>query len=282
MEWTNTHGLPDPLASAIKNDPYAAAGDISVTGLLRPPRMRVLEKTYQGQITEDVADHIWRLLGQSVHTILERANTDHHLAEERLVVEVLGWKISGKPDLLSEDGTLSDYKVTSVFSFLLGEKPEWEAQLNIYAWMYRRYGFAVKKAQIVAILRDWTSSRQKESDYPPCGVLVVDVPLWEDAQVEMFVQERVLLHQQAEKRGLQDLAECTPEERWARPDTWAVKKPGAKRATRVFDNPAAAQALAQENGQEIEHRPGGNIRCERFCVVARWCGQYQKIQKEAA
>src|SRR3990167_726063 len=155
MNWSNKYGLPQPLASAIMNDPYEAVGYISVTGLIKPPRIRLLEKRHKEEIVEDVSEHIWRLLGQSVHSVLERADTFNHFSEERMVADVLGWQVSGQPDLLDPDGILSDYKVTSVYSFLLGDKPEWQAQLNLYVWLYRKHGWEAKGAQIVAILRDW-------------------------------------------------------------------------------------------------------------------------------
>ena len=279
MIWTNERNLPAPLVSAIRNDPYKAVGDISVTALLKPPKVRALEFVHKEEITEDVSDHVWRLLGQSVHAILERADTSNHLAEERLSADVMGWTVSGQVDLLDSEGVLTDYKVTSVWSFLLGDKPDWEAQANIYRWLYKKAGFDVKKLQIVAILRDWTSSRADDEGYPNCAIHVVDIPIWDDAKVLKFVEERVALHQAA----LRSVAgvNCSDEERWARPDTWAVKKAGAKRAKRVFKNPQEAQQMAAAEKLEVEHRPGENVRCERFCVVSRWCAQFQAMKVAA-
>ena len=39
-----------------------------------------------------------------------------------------------------------DYKVTSVWSLLLGEKPEWEKQLNTYAWLIEKNKNATVRA----------------------------------------------------------------------------------------------------------------------------------------
>ena len=100
MNLTNKYNLPKPLVSAIKNDPYKQVGDISVTSLISAPRRRQLEIRHQEEITEDASDRIWMLLGTSVHAILERADTTDHLAEERLTAKVLGWTVSGQPDLL--------------------------------------------------------------------------------------------------------------------------------------------------------------------------------------
>lgn len=276
MIYTNIYSLPEPLASAIRNDPYVKRGDISATGLLRPPQMAALEIAHKDELTEDVSDGVWRLLGQAVHAIIERADNSNHLAEEALETEVAGWKVTGKPDLLDPDGVLHDWKVTSVYSFLLGDKPEWEAQLNIYRFLYSKYGFQVKKLQIVAILRDWVSSKRNDPEYPPAPVQVVDIPMWDLNQTKEFIESRVMLHKAARMGQFRD---CSPEERWARPDTWAVMREGRKRALRVFDNEVEAHTRARSLGADhnVQHRPGGNIRCERFCPVVRWCEQAKAL-----
>jgi len=174
---------------------------------------------------------------------------------------------------LKHEYVLSDYKITSVFSFLLGDKPEWEQQLNIYAWLYRKIGFQVKKLQIVAILRDWQSSKAGEEGYPPAAAVTIDVPLWGEKEQQAFVEDRVRLHQAKDK------AECSAKERWERPTTYAVRKVGNVRAKRVFRDKAEADAFLAESGKgfEIEERPGEQVRCSRFCTVSKWCDQAKAL-----
>jgi len=278
MQITNNYALPEPLVSAIKNDPYKKVGDISVTGLIRPPRMRVLEKRHDNEIVADASDFIWRLLGQSVHEVLARADTSNHLSEERLIETLEGWEVSGEPDLLDSHGKLSDFKVTSVFAFLLGEKPEWTQQLNYYRWLYAKKGFSVTNLEITAILRDWSKSRSKlEPDYPKAASLTVPIKLSPMDEVESTLRQRVLLHKNAERLSDDDLPECSPEERWFRPPTFAVKKEGNKRAFRVFDDLVSAESLAKEKGMIVEARPGQNVRCEDFCPVLQWCNQAKSL-----
>ena len=59
-------------------------------------------QTLADEITADISERIWILLGQSVHTILERANEGRKdvLSELRMYSEVLGWTVSGQPDSL--------------------------------------------------------------------------------------------------------------------------------------------------------------------------------------
>jgi len=117
MKYTNTNNIPKEIIRAVSNDSYSkGASTISVTGLLQPPRIRILREEYDDDIVVDVSNEIWKLLGQSVHTILERANegkTDT-ITEQRNFAVVNGWTISGQTDSISiEEKTLKDYKVTS-------------------------------------------------------------------------------------------------------------------------------------------------------------------------
>jgi len=271
MKLTNKYNLPGPLVSAIENDPYKKVGDISVTQLISPPRQRQLMIRHQDNITEDASERIWILLGRSVHAILERAATHDHLVEKRLTAEVLGWVVSGQPDLLEGD-ELTDWKVTSVYSFLLGEKPEWEAQLNCYKWLFEQNGFEVTKLQIVAILRDWTMSRLIEPGYPLCAVMVVNVPIWEPMLIQSYIESRVRAHQAAELLPDVNLVACLSEERWEKPTTYAVKKPTNKRARRVYLTMEDARAAVTEQ-EEIVVRPGESVRCERYCKAMPFCNQ---------
>lgn len=280
MNLTNIHNLPSPLVAALTRDTYFQDGHISVTGLIQPPRIRQLTKRYHDKITEDVTDRIWALIGSAVHSILELADTDNVLQEERLSVRVNGWKITGKADLWEEPSTLSDYKITSVWAGMNGVKSEWEQQGNLYALLYRAAGFPVNKVQIVAIYRDWSKNRAKAGNgYPRCQVETLPVKVWPHAKTEGFLDARVSIHQEAENLHDNELPWCTPEERWARPDTYAVMKKGRKRAMRVLDSEdAALEWMANNGGDAGVVRPGESVRCEGYCSVAPFCNQYQEMK----
>ena len=70
---TNVHGLPEALVPAVTNDPYVGGGDISVTKLIDAPQVRALTRKHHDKLVVDVSERIWALLGQGVHTVLERA-----------------------------------------------------------------------------------------------------------------------------------------------------------------------------------------------------------------
>lgn len=173
---------------------------------------------------------------------------------------------------------ITDWKVTSCYSFILGDKPEWEAQLNCYKYLYEQYGFTISKLQIVAILRDWSQTRAaRESDYPQSGIHVMNIPIWSKEVAEAYMRRRVKRHQTVRDCADNELPGCTSEERWTRPDSWAVMKDGNKKASRVF--PLSIEAHHYISTQDKKHRysvierPGESVRCERFCKALPWCNQ---------
>jgi len=277
MNYTNEANLPAPFVSAVINDKYdyAAAGDLSATGAILPPRIRELTRRHNNELTEDVSDRVWMLIGDIGHTILERSGADNVIQEERLSTELHGWTVTGKVDLIAEHAgaySIQDWKFTSVWA-VKDMKPEWEQQLNIYAALAAANGFHISKLQIVAILRDWSKLRAaREKDYPQVGVVVRDVPLWLPGKQAGYLSERVLLHQAAQHMADDDLPLCTEEERWRKPDVWAVKKKGGKRALKLFDSDISAQIYRNADANlTVEHRPGEDSRCLHYCAVKEFC-----------
>lgn len=333
---TNKHGLPQPLYSAVANDSYSKGdSDVSITTLLQPPRISALKDTHADEIQEDAMDRIWALLGQSVHTILERASRRVRLAqawsdvchflqsredddlpislfekhiwsmldivdkyfsklldvfypkdtnaltEERLMVEVSGVKVSGQFDrFVLGSSTVQDYKLTSAWKIKSGQVPkDHQQQVNCYAWLLRRHGHEVLRAEIIYILRDWSKREaQRSPDYPQQQVVTIAVPIVEDGAVQQFLEGRV----EAWKAAKVELPECTQEDRWARPSKFAVMKKGKKRAIRLFDSEVLAkERCAKESaGAFIEFRKGENVRCESYCSVAPFCSQFKNLKGE--
>lgn len=293
---TNNFHLPKSVYRALAADAYVGGGDISITRLIAPPRIVALRKHNEDQIVEDASDRVWSLLGQAVHGVLERAAPEDAVVEKRLsmVIEGLpgvGWELSGQPDLF-EDNVLYDYKVTSVWSFMFGDKPEWTAQLNLQAMLHRHHGDTVKAVNIVAILRDWQQRKAKlEKDYPQSNIHVISIPLWTPDQVWQYAKQRMALHQktwnefEAGEFNANSLPLCTDDERWYRGGKFAVIKEGNKKADKLFDTEAEAEEYRTINGPAlkgkkfapVQARPGENIRCESYCDCAPFCPFFQKL-----
>lgn len=280
MKWTNEFNIEPAVASAIRGWPYEREGQVSATGLITPTQVTRLRSQHYGGIERDVSDGLWALLGRSVHAMLEKADQAGALVEESLVMEIGGVKVSGRPDLY-RDYTVKDYKVTSTYSLMDKDvKPDWVEQLNFYRLLYESYGYEVRKLRIVAILRDWVKGRRFSKGYPKIPFQEVVVPRWPLDETKHRMEQRVGAWQLA-RRGISVL--CTAEERWAKPDIWAVKVKGRKKALKLFENSDDAEAFSADNagpGTYVEYRRGSSVRCPDYCDVAQWCDQWAGIQRK--
>ena len=284
MKITNHFKLPQPLVDSVKSDEWydKGASDISATQLIGPPQIRILSKRHDKDIEQDVTDRIFMLFGSAVHNILEKADTEGYISEERYIHEVDGVKVGGQIDLIhKETGVLYDYKTTSAWSLIheVNGKPDWEKQTNIYSWLAKKNGVDVKAIKIVCILKDWSKSQARtKADYPKHPVVTLNIPLWDDQKAETYVTSRVMLHKTAEASD--SLPPCSEEERWAKPSKVAVMKEGRKTALKLFDmsDNLKAYEMAQNtpNGY-VEHRQGASIRCQDYCSVAPFCNQWKAM-----
>lgn len=120
MRLTNNLGLPVSLVAAVSFDDRNREGcDWTITELLNPPRQVALKRQHAAELSEDVSDRLWALLGSAGHEVLRRAGKKLGLGlvEERAIVEIAGHKIGGQIDLaITEDNTMTDFKFTSVWA----------------------------------------------------------------------------------------------------------------------------------------------------------------------
>ncbi len=284
MKLTNNSNLPEALVKAMTNDPYNSGdSDFTATSLLKPARIVALEKRHAHEIEEDAEDGLYRLYGQVAHGILERANMAD-MAEKRFFGEFevggVKYKVSAQMDTLSiVDGTLSDFKFTTAWGFKKDSPPkaEWIAQLNIQLELMRINGLDAKKLQIIGLLRDFQLSQAKsDPNYPQSPVATHDIPLWSRAQTQSFIKMRIAAHVDARTA----LPECSGDERWAKPDTWAVIKKGQKRAINggVQLSLEGAERVQENNaGTFIQERKGESVRCANYCAVSQFCSQFKRL-----
>ena len=287
MKITNIHGLPQPLVNLFAKETYTRGrADVSVTELIGSPRISILKEKHHAELTEDISDRFWAVMGTNIHRILEQGADDDHLTEERLFLEVEGWMVSGGIDLQvskAEGISIIDWKFVSTYS-VKAPKEEWEKQLNCYAHLVRQAKrVPVQRLQVCAIVRDWLKSRAAQSpDYPQQPIQMIEIPLWEPERAEAFVLDRVRSHKEA--RRAEDWGEglphCSDQEKWLRGSAWAVTKKGGKRATKVCSSQEEAEryTLEVEGNWVIEMRPGEAVRCtNNYCGVADHCDQFKKV-----
>ena len=240
MKYSNKHNLPKSLYDAIVNDQYDFKNDkdkFSVTTLISPPKIVQLKIRHDSEIVEDISDMIWILLGQSVHSIMERIDDNEDRVIERRLNEKIGnATVSGKIDLY-EDGVIQDYKVTSVYTIIYHPrgKKEWIEQQNIYAWLYRKAGFNVEGLKILAIFRDFSKSKSKfTKNYPKIPCQTIDLPLWEMEETEELIKEKVALQRKYQDMPDDEIPCCEKEDRWAK-----------------------------------------DVRCNEYCSVNKFCNYYR-------
>lgn len=258
-----------------------------MTELLSPPRVRRLREQFDAQLTQDVADMLWPLLGSALHVVMERGITPGWISEERLYAEVDGVTISGQIDLQQEtpDGLiLHDYKFTSVWA-VMNDKVEWEEQLNLYGWLVQ----TVKKQKVAglricALLRDWSRHDVGKAGYPQAQIHVLEIPLWDYETATKFVEERLDHHRESKvsQNWGDELPECSPQERWQSETTYAVRREGRKTAIRVFKSLEEATQLAEKEKGYVETRLGESKRCTgNYCGVAEFCDQFRAQAAQA-
>jgi hypothetical protein len=272
MKVTNSYGLPPVLVKACENQRKPQENSISCTELIDSPLIRRLKLKHWDDLEVDVSEMVWSMTGTALHQMVEKhgGNT----SEVVLSTEFEGFIITGTCDHLTPD-LISDWKTTSVWSVMLGN--DWldkvEQQLNIYRWLHwRMSGVDVPKVSACVIFRDWRKSewRRDPENYPPRNIIEFPLECWAFEKVESFIRERLTYHHDGEYV-------CNMAERWGKPDSWAVRKPGAQRALRVYDNETDAlnhkiqSDLAGTIIHEVEHRLGEHTRCNEYCPVRSVC-----------
>jgi hypothetical protein len=284
---TNKHNVPNTIVNVVKANLQKPSRDVMrASEIKNNPIVKDLTIKHWDEISQDVTDFMWSMLGTAMHNILEVGADEKAITEKRLEFRNANFPIplTGKPDLYQNNG-IEDWKITSVFSFMLGDKPEWETQLNIYKFLYEHHNYRVDTLTINAILRDWMRGKAKfDMTYPQIPFLRTSMKIWESMDTYNYIKDRYLVYASPFK-------ECTPEEKWERPTTYAVTKKGNKRATRVFNAVELAEDYIDNMKDEkekdkkvkaemiIDERKGECVKCESYCLVRDFC-PWNKIRKE--
>ena len=283
MRYTNEMNLPQLYWDAIVNDDYdgpvANCTSLSVSGINQPVKQRILQLRHYDDIVEDISDRIWSMFGNSQHYLLSKTKSDG-IVEKRFKWKISDTNISGKIDLL-ENGVLSDHKTTSVWHIIHNSDNflDWQKSLNCYYFILKKNGIDIKKLQIIALLRDWSKNKAKiDKEYPQHQCLVIPIEIWPEEKQEEYIMEKITEHEKYLTYEDDEIPECSPEERWANPTTFAVKKKGAQKALRVLKTvEEAVKYMENKPGTWIEERKGVDNKCTGYCNVCQWCNYYNKI-----
>lgn len=277
MKFTKIKSLPSPFARAFANDHYSKGRSrYSVTQILGPPQQTYLATQGEGIRTQAMG--YASLMGTAVHKVLEDNVREDlgEMAEVRFFHDFQGDFTGGEVICVSgqmdyyDNGVVSDYKNIS------GEKdepnPDHVLQAHMNGFLAEKNGMNVKMCSIIYVQRDWRESQASlNPTYPqsPFSVFVFD---YDRDLAEAKFRERIAEHYAAENGKPRD---CTPEEQWRQPATWALMKKGAKRSSKNCSSLTEAEANKKPD-HTIEYRPGKATMCQSYCLYAHICPQRKR------
>ena len=316
FKYTNKDNVSLPLAVWLMHDDYdydKRDNVISATALLKPTRALVLINEYKGlDKTVDIMSLVSARMGSAIHAVAEQAwtnreniskalqalqvsNLDEKLVinpdvvkegdipiyvEQRHEKEINDYIISGKYDLVV-DGTVSDYKSTSVWSYIFDSNAlKYTQQASIYKWLAPDR-ITDNAVHIQYIFTDWSAAHaMRDSSYPQTRVLTKEYPIWSVEQTEHFIKEKLDLLKQYKGRPQEELPQCTKEELWESETTYKYYKNPTKmaRSTKNFDNMDEANIrLANDGGVGTVVTVPGEVKACRYCEVSDICKQAQNL-----
>lgn len=296
----NEYGLPDPVYNALSGDYYTPGkNDFSITELYSPPQLVELNKRHQEEIAIDAIDNHYSVYGSAMHTLMEKYAEKDALTEKRFYVDIglndNNYRIGGQIDYYYQN-VLRDYKVTSVWSAMYGSHYEaWNRQLAAYATLLKMHNYPVKHVEVCMFFRDWSRSKIRMTrNYPNQPIMLKAFKIPANEVTIRSISTALQHHVKAQSLTDAELAEqvpCTDADMWRKPSAFAIKRRGAKRALKVFDNKedmwkyAKERHLMETDEKYIrllrthvwEKRPGECTRCEHYCTAKDFCHQYQQI-----
>ena len=316
FKYTNKDNVSLPLAVWLMHDDYdydKRDNVISATALLKPTRALVLIDEHKGSDkTVDIMSLVSARMGSAIHAVAEQAwtnrgniskalqalqvsNLDDKLVinpdvvkegdipiyvEQRHEKEINDYIISGKYDLVV-DGTVSDYKSTSVWSYIFDSNAlKYTQQASIYKWLAPDR-ITDNAVHIQYIFTDWSAAQaMRDSSYPQTRVLTKEYPIWSVEQTEHFIKEKLDLLKQYKGRPQEELPQCTKEELWESETTYKYYKNPTKmaRSTKNFDNMDEANIrLANDGGVGTVLTVPGEVKACRYCEVSDICKQAQNL-----
>jgi len=307
MNYTNRHELSDFACAILKEDDYDHPDGFTMSQLNNPIRINLLTKRHNELIETDVINNSYSVRGQALHALAALAGKKFKAAiiEERFMVKVGPYKVFFKPDALIPSSS-NTYRLWDIKDCKVGTarrehlKPEWIAQVNCYKWAAEQYHqIKINQQTVMMWLKDWSYTDCHERNlpnYPPIDIIEEDVPIWTDAECKAYIIHEIedLLSEDDTKDN--DLPRCSSAERWATKDGFAVVfDDGKTKGQQVpkgggYTTYIEAKTFAEEKKKKMTKstkrelkvifKPSVSIRCERFCLVNKFCNQYHESKQQ--
>lgn len=314
MKLKNQFDLPLSIAVWLANDTYQYSSNpsvISSTTILKPIKSLVLSR--DPSVIDKQADLtalIPSRLGTAIHSAIEEAwmtgdiktkltnlgypesmiekvrinqeqvnEGDIPIYLEQRAFQKLGnWTISGQFDFVC-NGILEDFKSTSTVTWTTqSNASKYIEQASIYRWLNPKI-ITEDYFYIRYIFTDWSAAKAKQNkEYPQSRIISQKYILLSLAETESLIRSKLAQLDKYLGSPQEEIPECTPEELWAKPTTYAYYKDPNKlvRSTKNFNSYFEAHKKWLEDGSVgvIQERPGEIVYC-RYCPAANICDQAQ-------
>jgi len=319
-KYTNKENISLALAVWLMHDDYdydSRTNVISATSLLKPTRALVLKTQHSDLDKEvDIMSLVPSRMGSAIHAIAEQAWTDRGnvakalkalgisklgdvtiinpdkpvkdneipiYVEQRHETAVGDYVISGKYDLVI-DGTLSDYKSTSVWTYIYDSNAlKYTQQGSIYKWLAPDR-ITDNKVSIQFIFTDWSAAQAKrDPKYPQTRVITRDYPLWSIEKTESYINSKLDDITRLLGKPQEELPECGPEDLWESQTKYKYYKNPSKmsRATKNYDDMSeASMRLAADGNIGVIETVRGEVKACRYCEVVGVCAQAKNLQAQ--
>jgi len=312
---SNNTGLNLPFAVWLAADDYDFRSNgmkaISATSLLKPVRQILLRERVTKQDV-DVSERIAARLGHAIHDSMEKAwvhNYKEALASlgypqkiiDRLAInptheqvrasndiipvyletrgsrEIMGYKISGKFDLVIE-GELNDTKSTSVYTYIKGGKDEdYCLQGSIYKWIHQDK-ITSDHITINFVFTDWQRGMARGNpDYPQQRVMSHRVKLMSLSETENWIRNRIKDLEAHADMDEPQLPLCSDKDLWRSEPVFKYYSNPDKttgRATKNNDTMEEALAyMASKGGKGVIIEHPGKVKACGYCPAFAICTQ---------
>jgi len=237
VQFTNSYQIHPLLINFIDKSVHSYTGPaysdltkISVTTLLKPLKIILLNRKIPDTTLVDYSSFISGSLGTAVHKFMQETlqNSKVWLSEVRSELEIDGFILSGSADAINtEDHSIHDLKTTSVYKYkrlqeelekyTLGQDITLLPTLFDYSFQLSSYKLlnpTLVKSNvgfIHFILTDWQSHKAKyDPKYPPIMSVTLEIPLFNPLNI---IKEKLFAIQMVES-GKWNLPECNSEDTW--------------------------------------------------------------------
>jgi hypothetical protein len=202
--------------------------------------------------------------------------------EQRVEKTIDDFIISGQYDLVL-DGTLNDFKSTSVWTYIFDSNAEnYIKQGSIYKWLSQDK-ITSDYININYIFTDWSAAKAREKkDYPQFKALTKKYDLWSTEETENWIRNKIAQYKLHSNTPQEGLPECTDEELWATDETFKYYKNPEKlsRSTKNFKTMDEALVQKATDGHVgiIKTVPGTVKHCP-YCPVVGICTQAEAMRE---